>query len=471
MKMITERQDYNCKDAFATRKLFDCLYPQLDDKTRRVYEAEMGLQGVAMAVGLRGLHVDTEVRREIVTELAAEQKRLREEIGTIAQTELFGAEGGVSTKKLGVWLYDVLGLKEQFGHKTGTRTTGEDALLRIAKRAVALVPKMTIPEKTARKDAAATVATNVLEIRDLGKQSSSLTDALLEDGRMRTTLVVGGTESYRFSSHKTWNDRGHNQQNVDKRLRRCFIPDPGFVFVGQDQERAESMTVAYCAGDEEYIRAHEKNTHVIVARILWPDLPWTGDEEKDEAFARSYTLDGKPKKGRNAVYDKSKACQHGSNYLMSAPGLAHHAQITIEAAEEAQERYFGRFAGIAAWHREVIGELQATGVVTCPGGFKRVFFGRRWDAGTHREAISFIPQAVIAWSNHLTMFRFYNELESEDFNVLGHCHDSVLCQVRKERLAEYLPHMEELSAVEWSIRGRAMRIKWERKTGSNWSEV
>lgn len=464
---MNERLLYNSRDNYSTRRVFDVIYPQLDEDTRRVYEAFMGLQGVCFAVQLRGICVDLDVRRELLQDFEAQMEAKRAEVRALAG-DVFGGEDGVSTKKLGIWFYETLGLKEQLGFKTGSRTTDEDALNRLAKRSVPVAADVPNPEKTKRKDAAATVSKLILEIRDLSKQASALADILLERGRMRTTLRVAGTESFRLAAGKTWQDRGHNQQNVDKRLKRCFVPDPGFVFIGQDQERAESMTVAYCSGDEAYIKAHEGNTHVIVARALWPDMAWTGDEDKDKMLTKGIRL---PDLGNATLYDTSKRVQHGLNYLLTPHGLAHHAGMTVARAEDVYDKYFGMFPGILRWHQEVIDELQNTGVVTCPGGIKRIFFGRRWDKGTHREAISFIPQAVIGWSNHLAMFRLYHQLESDEFNVLAHVHDHVLMQVRKEKVDLYLPQVVKLSEIVWPIRGRTMAIRWERQTGTNWAEA
>ncbi len=462
------RLEYNSRDCLATHQIFTHIYPMLDEKTRRVYEAEMGLQGVCLGVQLDGILIDQTARLNLTQELEAEASALE---GTL--NELMCREVNPrSPDQIMVVFYEDCHLTVQKNRKTGQPTTAEEVLEKIKKQTVSVVGNYSNAEKRAFKQRASEVAVLLLKYRDIEKQVETL-HAKLHNGRMRTTLTVGGTESYRLSATKSHGGDGVNIQNQDKRLRRMYIPDPGFDMGQMDQERAESLTVAYCSGDKGYIAAHlRENTHVVVARLLWPKMPWKGDES-DKALAKSQTHEGKPVEGagRSSMYDLAKSVQHGLNFLLTPNGLARHAHLTEIAAQAAYDAYFSAFPGILEWHDAVIAEVRDTGIVHGPGGYHRVFFGRRWDRATWREAISFIPQSVVAFTNHIVFKRLYYELTCDDFKVLSHGHDSVLFQIRKLTMMDYKGEIERLSRVTWPTKGGMMTIPFEIKIGRNWKEV
>jgi len=112
-----------------------------------------------------------------------------------------------------------------------------------------------------------------------------------------------------------------------------FIADPGKVLCYADLKQAESLTVAYLAGDEAYIEAHKSgDTHTFVARMIWPDLPWTGDIWKDKAWAKEHMPEWDPADGHDFRF-QSKRIQHGGNYGMSPYGVARVAHIPVAEAE------------------------------------------------------------------------------------------------------------------------------------------
>ena len=126
----------------------------------------------------------------------------------------------------------------------------------------------------------------LLELRDLAKIISVLRTPLSPDGRMFCSFNVAGTETNRWNSSKSIYDLGTNLQNITERLRRMFIPDPGYVFLSPDLAQAESRAVAYLSGDEAYIKACESSDlHTLVASMVWHELPWSGDPKRDREIA------------------------------------------------------------------------------------------------------------------------------------------------------------------------------------------
>ncbi|KKK73544.1 hypothetical protein LCGC14_2892770, partial [marine sediment metagenome] len=374
------------------------------------------------------------------------------EMEEIAGHSLVGPKGSVSAQRLADYLYKTCLLKPQY--HDGKITTNVEALQRIVKGNVPSTADTREQRKSCVEYAQAVVE-RVLRIRDQSKQCSLLATGL-ENNRMRCTYVVGGTESFRFSSSGTHTGRGTNLQNIDKRLRHVFIPDPGFTMVQMDQERAESMVVAYVSRDGAYIEAHLKgNTHVTVARLLWPDEEWNGQDVHDRALA-AHSLAAN-KIGRHTMYYLAKRCQHGLNYLLTPHGMARELGLTVKESERVYTAYFEAFPGIKEWHAKVIEELKRTGKILYPGGYSREFFGRLGDRATHREAISSVPQSIVAWTNHIVWARMYKQLDGPDLQVLGHGHDSVLFQVRESKfgrpLRADLGDVKELTHVPWTIHG------------------
>jgi DNA polymerase I-like protein with 3'-5' exonuclease and polymerase domains len=147
------------------------------------------------------------------------------------------------------------------------------------------------------------------------------------------------------------------------------------------------------------------------------------------------------------------------------------AEIPVALATQVYDRYFEKFHKIRDWHREVIDEVRRTGIIHYPGDYYRIFFGRLDDESTWREAISSIPQATIAWTNHIVFTRMFYQLDGPEFNVLAHGHDAVLYQVKEGHRDEYHQRIKELQKVVWPIKGREMIVPWETKYGANWREV
>lgn len=458
------RFEYNGLDCCTTFEANTVLHKELDDYSRRAYEAEKGVQEAFLVVGARGIRVDKqaagEMQKDYEAEIAAMGTRLNERAGR----ELTGPKGMPVPQRLTKYFYaEGLGLRP-VKNKDGSVTTDRDALDKIRNRKITTLPSVPQGEKSARLDEAKGQAQLILDMREMGKDLGVLRACQHED-RMYTSFKMG-PETFRAASSQDHRSRGTNLQNQKKEMRRIYIPDPGWVMFQADQERAESLTVAHLAADEAYIEAHEGDTHVRVARLLFPDRPWTGDEEKDKAIAKAEKV-WTPLHGEKDLRDLAKRTQHGLNYMLSPHGLARHAGIPVALAKEVYARYHGAFPGIKEWHREVIEQVKKYGILYYPGGYKRQFFGRTWDESTWKEAVASVPQSIVAWTNHIAFVRCVRAEREKPLQVLAHGHDAVIGQVREGQTVDLGPLLE----VTWTINGRQMTIPWEIKWGENWYKV
>lgn len=454
------RWQYNARDCAATIGALRALTPYLEPASHEVYRAQMALEACTLAIQSRGIRIDLPARDRLLKALREQFSAKCVELNAVAGEPV----NPNSPPQVHALFYDRLGLTET-KNKDGRVSVDQEVLERIVKCRIEPANPLPRGQKKPHLEYCSRLAVLVLAARGINKDMS-MVKAGLDGGRMRTSINVGATESFRFSASKTHFGRGANLQQVKRALRSMFVPDLGMVIVYGDQDRAESYVVAHVSGDTAYIEAHSAHdTHVEVAKLIWPNAGWTGDDDKDlelaeePNFLRFYSR-----------RDLSKRVQHASNYLATAVTLSRLLGIPIREAEQIQEAYFGAFPGIRVWQQKVIEEVKRYQRVYYPGGFFRDFFGRPWDAATHREAISSIPQAVVGWTNHIVMFRLWMQVEQEGkFEMLMHNHDAVVLQCDNWEL--WHSRVEALTEVWWPGVHGPFSVPWSWKAGPNWKAV
>lgn len=465
---------YNALDGCATHGSASEMRSlvEADPAFLRIYEAERKLCAPALAVSMRGIKVDEEARPWGARCL----KRGMDKVVTHIQRITKDWWSGSSPLNIGSWqqrgrlFWGDFGLAEM-RNKDGKVSTDREVLTRIVENVKLdwVKPRSErAPEALVRE-----VARAMLKWRTWEKEREVYT-ARLRNGRMRGTISVGSTETWRTSCTKAALGDGRNMQNIKKPRRIIFIPDPGFTMYQIDQKQAESMTVAYLTGDEGYIRAHHtSDTHIAVARICAPELDWPAPGTPEEAaFARS------PNYLRHwSLRDLYKSIQHALNYGGTYKTVARRLHISEHDAAIQIERYYGAFPGIPRWHQEVIRLVKEEGTIHYPGGFKRIVLGHRNDPATHREIFASFGQSIIGWINHTAFASIWHEMDGSflagdagpPLQVLMHVHDAVLYQSRDADLARRAHSLA--SSVVWPMPGGDMRIPWDFKSGSNWKAV
>ena len=193
-------------------------------------------------------------------------------------------------------------------------------------------------------------------------------------------------EHYRLA-HTRWGDQQDelvweefSLANITPHLRRIFVADPGKKIAYIDLQAAESKAVGYISGDQAYIDLCDHgDAHTAVARLVWQDLPWTGDIKKDKEIAKNT-----PFYRDLSIRDMAKKGGHGTNYFGTPPTMAGHLKMPVDTIAHFQDLYFQAFPGIPAWHKRVIQAIQLDHSLTTCFGRKRLFFGRATEASTWR---------------------------------------------------------------------------------------
>lgn len=436
---------YNLHDLHSTRLSFDRL--------RREGACEMALfdhamTGPALTMSLRGLRVDESAAAAVLEETWDDGRRLRRKMDRIRKFDWTGKAIKPKPHQLAAVLYDELRAPVQ-SNRDGGRTVNKEAL-----DAIINSPKSS--------DEAVAVAEAALELTRLEEDRKVIEKPRGRDGRFHTGMGVATTVTGRWSSRKDAFNEGGNLHAMNRRVRRIFIADDGYVLVNRDLSQAESLGVAFLAGCAAYKKAHfEGNVHHFVGSKLWPSIRLTKEQAKTTPVPFNPDL---------YWYDLWKRRQHAGNYGQTPHGFARLAHIPLHEAKRSDAAYFTLFPEIRAWHREVEYQLKTFKRLTTPMGRVRQFLGRTWDGTVLKEAIAHVPQSMISDINKIILWRIWRHLDPHLGMTLLEVHDSVLCQVREADLSEFIERSGEMARVEVPVNGDTLVIGSEVSSGRDWGD-
>ena len=189
---------YNCKDCVTEFENAEVLSPMIERMGQTgPYEFQMAQFMPVLRMMLRGVNVNVVRKEELTIELmdaiAERQAWLEEVVGHPLNPK--------SPKQMKEFFYDEVGLPTQKVRKTGKPTTNHEALETLAKKEPLIKP----------------ITDCISDLRSLGVFLSTFIKAPLgEDGRLRSSYNIAGTETFRWSSSKDAFGTGLNLQNISK---------------------------------------------------------------------------------------------------------------------------------------------------------------------------------------------------------------------------------------------------------------
>lgn len=438
---------YNGLDCCLTYEIIEKLRPLFNENTATLYKWEFSSQAVALEMMFKGILVD---KYKVHTLLKSTQEEYDHYLGMLDRLAMAVWDEPLnphSPAQLKKFFYEAMGI-EPVSFR-GKIKTDREAMEKIISIYLYARP----------------IAKLILVLHDLGKILSVLRTGISPDGRMRCSYSVAGTETGRWSSSMNVFSTGTNMQNITNSLREIFVADPGKKLAYIDLQAAESKAVGYITGDENYIKAcDEGDAHTVVARLVWHDLPWTGDIKKDKEIASNT-----PFYRENSVRDMAKRGGHGTNYYGQPPTMAGHLKMPVDVIADFQQKYFQQFPGIPSWHKKVIQAVQLDHKVTTCFGRERIFFGRPDEASTWREAIAFEPQSTIADTLNFAAWRVQRRWQGKTVELLAQVHDAIVVQYPENLEDEILPEILKEMIYPVPINGRTMIIGVDAETGWNWS--
>ena len=470
---------YNGLDTCVTLEIRNNLRKQLDNTTTTTYEFEKALQGPVLEMAMRGILVDDERRQKTLQSFDKQIKRLQDQLDQIVHDGIgFNIDTAKaeqlwwrSTQRLKNLFYDVMGLpahRKRNANGDYTPTVDRDALEKLGSTHFFAEP----------------ITLHLLALRDLDKKRSWLRTDIDADGRMRSNFNIAGTNTGRLASSYSDFGTGGNLQNIDRELKSVFVADPGWKFANVDLEQGDARNVgAICwnifvneYGEDfagSYLNACESgDLHTYNSRLIWPNLPWTGDIKADKKVAEQLFY------RQDTFRQMSKKGGHGTNYYGTPRTMAKHLKMQTHVIEEFQVNYFRAYPVIGSidrkdhttphWHNYVRTQLRDYHTLTTMFGRRRQFFGRSYDDSTLREAIAYEPQSMTADEIDTGLLRVWR---ANKVQVLCQVHDSLLVQYREEDEAEVVPWLIETVRVKLDLaKGRGFIVPTEAKIGWNWGD-
>lgn len=426
-----------------------------------IYSFERAIQAPYLEMMQRGFRVDGIGRSRAAAELHQRRDQLQGVLDEFATAVWDKPLNPRSPTQLLDFFYQKMRLPEQWISQKGERklSTNREAL-----------------EKLAQYLWARPFVNLILSIREIGKQLDVFETEIDNDGRFRTSYNIAGTETGRPSSSENAFGTGGNAQNIAPSLRYVFVSDPGWKLCVIDLEQVEARDVGFFCGclfsDWRFLDACESgDLHTNNSKLIWPELPWTGDAKHDRELAGQIFY-------RDFSYrDMAKRGGHLSNYMGTAWTAARSLKVPIEIMEDFQARYCrGRAAPtiepaygcIPRWWQWTATQLQTTHQLTTPFGRQRHFFGRPGDDTTLREAIAFLPQSTTADRMNLGLWRVWKKMPQ--VQLLAQTYDSITFQFKESGDADrIIQEALELIRVELtSPSGRRYIVPGEAKVGWNW---
>lgn len=440
---------YNGLDCAATMLAWHGMQKQASKENLISYSFVSGMRAPALEMTLRGMKIDLECKAQFIKKFSEQKQRLQGILDRLTCAVWDRPLNTASPKQMVEFFYTCMNLPKQYKFSKGKRslTADREAL-----------------EKLRFNFFAQPIINTVLAIREVDKKLQFLKGGIDADQRFRASFNVVGTETGRWSSSENPFGTGSNMQNITNELRQIFIADAGKKIAYVDKDQAESRAVAYISGDKGYIEAClSGDLHTTVARMVWKDLPWTGDNKEDRKMA------DRPFYRHFSYRDMAKRGGHGTNYYGSPRTMAKHLKVTEELMKGFQDAYFTAFPGLREWHHRVARQIQTQGFLTTALGRKRHFLGRRFDENTLREAIAFEPQSIVGELLNLFLWRVWKY--EPRVQVLAQIHDAILFQYQAELEREVLENIHRLGRTEVPFPAGIMVIPTSAEVGWNWAKA
>lgn len=404
-----------------------------------------------LAMTFGGIRTDAERRALRQMQLKADIIELQDKVTAAAGRPLHTSHKTFSTAKVKKYIYEDLQMPPPKQRGRPVLTTNEIQLRKF---------RNNYPQRCAA------VVDSILETRRKQKLVENLSDAKTDpDGYMRAEYVPT-TEAGRLASRSNPWRTGRNLQNVDKKVRDTFIPDPGHVFLEVDESQAESRVVYVLSGDPTLIELARRHPSIF-----------------DQHTYNAHRIFGIPES--DIVYDQrqiGKKTVHGAQRGMRGDKLSGVLLKDgyVRSAEECQaflDSYMREHPGMDTYFRWIRDQ-------TMRNRYLANSWGRVWDISferlgddVYRRAYSFLPQSEVGdllkqWGQ-IPAHALCAQWGYENARLAAQVHDSVLISLRPEcvyPMAVYLQQWLERPRVYQTAAGPVeLTIPVTFTVGHNWA--
>ena len=435
---LDKLSDYAIEDADITFRLYKTFRDKL--KTSALEElfvdVEMQLLEVLAYMERLGVKIDAKyfasLKKENDAKLAETEKLIYNEAG-----QNFNIN---STKELSVILFEKLGLQSRKKTKTGFST--DINVLESLKGSHAIID-------------------HLIAYRTLSKLKGTYIDALPSlvnpaTGRIHTSYNQTVAATGRLSSSDP------NLQNIPvrdefgKKIRRGFVPEPGFEILSADYSQIELRLAAHLSGDANMRRAFEEgiDIHRMTAASVF------------NADINNVTAD---------MRRQAKIINFATIYGVSAYGLSQQAEIDMKQAAVFIEAYFKTYPGFQNYIDSTIEFARQNGYVQTILGRKRDITDINSSAvfrreGAERIAINTPIQGSSADMIKLAMINIHKDFIKRKLRskMIMQVHDELVFEVHIEEKEEVAVLVR--TAMETALK-LSVPIVVDMGWGMNWSEA
>lgn len=452
---------------------------ELPSEVRTHYKFNIRCSRVFQYMALRGCVIDREKLKDRIVSLEIEATVKQETLNDQAGKEIMVT----SPKKMQAWLYDLdqLGLPKKYkavkldDGSMEDRETADFLAISYLAREYPTIPALT----------------TAALLRKLKKRVSSLKSIVTgPNGECWWNFNLVGTESGRASGYKPSNGMGVQPQNPDKRDRDLFLAGYGMMWAKCDLEGADAWTIAaQLLKLSDRVMWDDLNAGIKPAMILSlctylkrPDLIEASVEtlvplvKANKAYFK--TTEGK------IVYDADKSVSHGTNYMMQAKTMHEtifrkskaEIWVPINECERRRLLYLKRYKGLSKLYDYIPTIINSHGLIDCPSGMRRLFFGRN-DNHRTRVGLSLIPQNNTAFATNRALHNLYyesynrragsNELVVQPMNQVHDEMDNALFENEISTVRNIFQKATDFTSQVWGVE---FRIPFDLKYGPNWGQ-
>lgn len=258
-------------------------------------------------------------------------------------------------------------------------------------------------------------AKRVLEYRGWQKAVSSYykpyQELLSADGRLRPDYKLHGTVTGRLSCQKP------NLQQIPKegtkpwngRTKECFEPAPGYKLVEVDYSQLELRLGTVYAQEESLVRVFAEGRDIFTE--MSKELGMSRQQTKGLVYSIQY---GAGVNRISNIFDVSRQEAQGiiNNYYKTYPGfrkMTHACEALVK-----QNKYLRLLSG------------------------RRRHFKHESEA---RKSFNSLIQGGAADLVERAMVRIFKRIDSEDCKMLLQVHDSIIFEIKEDRVMEFVPEI------------------------------
>ena len=296
-----------------------------------------------------------------------------------------------------------------------------------------------------------------------------------EDGRLRGTVSVGGTETARFSHSKTPWGTGINMATNPREVRGMYIPDDGKIMIEFDLNRGESWVYAHLSQDPELLRIHHdgldfhSETAATISSVFGEprEVEWIIEHKHGDGYRIRYL----GKRTNHATSYRMKAFKGAE--MINAEAEETGITVTVREFNKARNLWLQRYHYIPEhWWKEIERQLERTKTMVTPYGRIHQFHDF-WGEELFKAATAYVPQSTSVDYINRGLLRVYHKFvkpRAWGLDLLAQSHDSILVQVNEDDVDEAIPEIASTLESKLVINNIEFTIPVEAKYGTSWAD-